>query len=170
MAERAQHATDAWIRAVEARKIGVVEEAQKLAADVGDVVAGKGLQQPAFLPRYFALFRAGWGCFALRGGVWFRAGYARAARVRIQGEGAESVRKARNTVPDGPFEGEVKAGVVGGAEGLAEKEQNGGEAVGEGMRDAVRDLLHGANMAQAGVGAKGGNPKADIHQPHGFLL
>ena len=50
-------------------------------------------------------------------------------------------------MPDGPFEGEVKAGIVGGAEGLAEQARQGGEAVGERLCDAVRGLLHDANMA-----------------------
>ena len=67
--------------------------------------------------------------------------------MRIQREGAKTEREARNTVPDGPFEGEIEAGIVGGAEGLAEQARKGGEAVGERLCDAVRGLLHFANMA-----------------------
>ena len=57
------------------------------------------------------------------------------------------MRKARNTVPDGPFERKIEAGIVGGAEGLAEQAQHCGEAVGERLREDVSGLLHVPNMA-----------------------
>jgi hypothetical protein len=70
---------------------------------------------------------------------------------RVEGGGAEAEREARNTGPDGPFEGEVKAGIVGGAEGFAEQAQNYGDAVGEKKRRGVSDLLCGCNMTWVGV-------------------
>ena len=57
------------------------------------------------------------------------------------------MRKARNTVADGPLERKIEAGIVGGAEGLAEQAHDCGEAVGETMREDVSGLLHVPNMA-----------------------
>jgi hypothetical protein len=50
-------------------------------------------------------------------------------------------------VPDGPFEGEVEAGIFGGAQGFAEHVRKGGEAVGEALREIVSVLLRMPNMA-----------------------
>ena len=51
VAEWAQHAAYAWSLALEARQIRVFEEAYQVTTHIGEMMAGEGLQQPAFLRR-----------------------------------------------------------------------------------------------------------------------
>ncbi len=124
--------------------MGVGEQVGELGARTGGLVAGEQAQQPAFAARKFAFWRGwGWCWFGGAGavGAWFGG---------MGDEGAKAAGEEEEAVPDGPLQAGREAKGAGlGAEGLAEEEQNRGEAIGEGWCGCrcVNFSLHALFMA-----------------------